>query len=93
MRRVVGWLCHPWVSIVLWHGQRGQAGLIQRLPPAGASSILFCIQRPLEFQSSGFSVPPRTAAFAIQLASCLLPDSITPVAEIAKLQLGKENKI
>ncbi|KAI1231343.1 hypothetical protein IHE44_0007787 [Lamprotornis superbus] len=49
--------------------------------------------RPLEVQSSGFSVPPRTAAFAIQAASCLLPVSITPIAGIAKLQLGKENKI
>lgn len=70
------------------------AGRTDPTPPS-SQSFLHPVLHPRAIGSAElrFSVPPSTAAFAIQPASRLLPASITPTAGIAKLQLGKENKI
>lgn len=70
------------------------AGRTDPTPPS-SQSFLHPVLHPRAIGSAElrFSVPPSTAAFAIQPASHLLPASITPTAGIAKLQLGKENKI
>lgn len=89
---MAGWLCHPWVSVVLQHGRRGQAGLTQPLPRARASSIPFCIQGPLEVQSSGFLFLPAQLPLQSNRPHVCSPLASLPQWELQSSSWGRKTK-